>query len=104
MHYFWNNAAVSNHTVLYAPLAPLTTKTTMTTTAAAVVTHTIHIFLDGCNLEVFANERVAITTNIFPTMLSATCVGAHVLPTGGTSIGSIDVYRLADAPVTGAPP
>ena len=46
VHFFWNNAPVANHTTLYAPLP-------------SNHTHRIHVFLDGMNLEVFADDRVA---------------------------------------------
>jgi len=42
----WYKSFVSNRTVLHAPLPPNR------------VSHTIHAFLDGYNLEVFADDRV----------------------------------------------
>ena len=64
--------------------------------------HTIHAFLDGYNLEVFADERVAITTNLFPTLAASVCVGVEAGAGGGT-IGSLDIYGLMASPITGAP-
>jgi hypothetical protein len=57
------------------------------------------------NVEVFADDRVAITTNVFPTLTSSTCIGIAV-PEGPTAgcVLTLDAYRLAPAPVTGTPP
>lgn len=88
--FFWDNAFVSNRTVLHAPLPK------------GRRVHTIRAFLDGYNLEVFADDRVAITTNLFPTLNASVCVGA-VVGSGGGMIGSLDVYGLSPAPITGVP-
>ena len=56
--------------------------------------HVIHAFLDGYNLEVFADERVAITTNLFPTLRESVCVGVDVSAAGAT-IASLDAWALA---------
>ena len=87
VHFFWNNAAVANRTVLHAPLP-------------TDDSHTIRAFLDGYNLEVFADDRVAITTNLFPTLEDSVCVGVEV---GAGKIGSLDIYGLSAAPITGVP-
>jgi len=87
--YFWDMAFVANRTVLHAPLPK-------------GPTHTIRAFLDGYNLEVFADDRVAITTNLFPTLEQSVCVGVAA-GSGGGRIGSLDVYGLVPAPVTGDP-
>ena len=63
--YFWDSAAVANHTVLLAPLPD-------------AGTHVITVYVDGMNIEVFADDRVAITTNVFPTLPASTCVGVSV--------------------------
>ena len=65
-------------------------------------THVIHAFVDGYNLEVFADERVAITTNLFPTLRESVCVGVDVSAAGAT-IASLDAWELAPAPITGVP-
>ena len=85
----WRNAWVSNHSTLLAPVPE-------------AKTHHVHVFLDGSNLEVFADERVAITTNLFPTKRGSICVGVDV--SGGGSIDSLVVYRLLAAPVAGVSP
>jgi hypothetical protein len=64
--------------------------------------HRVHIFLDGSNLEVFADDRVAITTNLFPTNQRSICVGVDT--SGGGRIEGFDVWKLLPAPVMGAPP
>ena len=87
--FIWNTAAVSNHTILYAPLPTRGT-------------HNIRVFLDGYNLEVFADERVAITTNVFPVLLNATCVGVDVA-SAAAEVSRLDVWALNPAPVTGTP-
>ena len=85
----WNHAAVSNHTILYAPLPKR-------------AAHNIRVFLDGYNLEVFADERVAISTNVFPVLSNATCVGVDISSVAA-EVSSLDVWALNPAPITGAP-
>ena len=87
--FFWNNAAVSNLTILYAPLPKR-------------ATHNIRVFLDGYNVEVFADERVAITTNVFPVLSDATCVGVDIT-SAAAEVSSLDVWTLNPAPITGVP-
>lgn len=66
-------------------------------------------FLDGYNLEVFADERVAITTNLFPSLPESVCVGTDfgVRGVGAAEskahIASLDVWALSAAPITGVP-
>lgn len=62
----------------------------------------IHAFLDGYNLEVFADERVAITTNLFPTLRESSCVGVDVSADGAV-ITHLDAWELAAAPISGTP-
>jgi hypothetical protein len=85
---WWFSGWVSNHTVLSAPLP-------------YGESHRMHAFLDGSTLEVFCDERVAITTNVFPTLETASCV--NILPGSGV-ISSAAIYPLKDALVSGVPP
>jgi sucrose-6-phosphate hydrolase SacC (GH32 family) len=87
--YFWDMAAVANHTILHAPLPP-------------GKNHTVRAFLDGYNLEVFCDDRVAISTNLFPTLTESTCVGVETV--GGGSVGGLEVWALGPAPITGIAP
>ena len=87
--FFWDMAAVANHTILHAPLPEGRN-------------HTIRAFLDGYNLEVFCDERVAISTNLFPTLPESTCVGVET--SGGGSVGGLEVWALGPAPITGIAP
>ena len=88
-HFPWNAAAVANRTVLYAPLPESSS-------------HQIRVFLDGHNCEIFADERVSITTNLFPTLPSSLCSGVVIGEAGG-AISGLHVHRLAAAPVQGLP-
>jgi len=87
--FFWDMAAVANHTILHAPLPEGRN-------------HTIRAFLDGYNLEVFCDERVAISTNLFPTLSESTCVGVETA--GGGSVSGLEVWALGPAPITGIAP
>ena len=59
-------------------------------------------YLDGYNLEVFADERVAITTNLFPILNDSTCVG--IVPGVGGAVSDLDVWELNAAPISGVTP
>lgn len=85
---FWRvrNAFVADRTVLHVPLPKFR------------AVHTIRAFSGGYNLEVFVDDQVAVTTNHFPTFEQSVCVGVAV---GGGTIGSLAVYGLLPAPVTG---
>eukprot|EP00039_Didymoeca_costata_P005084 m.78312 g.78312 ORF g.78312 m.78312 type:complete len:705 (+) comp12665_c0_seq7:96-2210(+) len=85
-------AFVPNRTVLVAPLPPGNS-------------HNIRVFLDGHNLEVFGDERVSITTNLFPTMTTSQCVGVQNMDhANGNYITDLQIYKLNQAVTQGIPP
>ena len=64
-------------------------------------------YLDGYNLEVFADERVAITTNLFPSLNDSTCVGtvhSAVSAGRGSVVRDLTIWALNPAPITGVAP
>lgn len=55
----------------------------------------IRVFLDGSVLELFVNDRRALSTRIYPTRPDATGVGLYAGP-GGATI-DLDIWRLGSA-------
>ena len=50
------------------------------------------IFLDGSLLEVYINQRFALTTRIYPSMESSTGVGLYVAPGSSATVDSVDMW------------
>lgn len=50
------------------------------------------VFLDGSLLEVYINERFALTTRIYPSMESSTGVGLYVAPGSSVTVESVDMW------------
>ena len=50
------------------------------------------VFLDGSLLEVYLNDRFALTTRIYPSSLASTGVGIYVAPGARAQIESINFW------------
>lgn len=50
------------------------------------------VFLDGSLLEVYINERFALTTRIYPSMESSTGFGLYVAPGSSATVESVDAW------------
>lgn len=50
------------------------------------------VFLDGSLLEVYINQRFALTTRIYPSMTSSTGVGVFVAPGASVEVASVDMW------------
>ncbi len=53
---------------------------------------TMDIFLDGSILEVYVNERFALTTRIYPSMECSTGFGVYVAAGGEAVLGSVEAW------------
>lgn len=53
---------------------------------------TMDVFVDGSLVEVFINERFALTTRIYPSMTSSTGVGVYVASGASATFESIDMW------------
>jgi beta-fructofuranosidase len=78
-----------NRTRLYAPLADALPPTAESQSA---VTFSVRVFVDGSVLEVFVNERVALTGLVFPTLEDA----IHIR-TPSAEVTALDVWLLQSA-------
>ncbi|GAB7357282.1 hypothetical protein MBLNU459_g8251t1 [Dothideomycetes sp. NU459] len=53
---------------------------------------TMDVFVDGSLVEVYINERFALTTRIYPSMTSSTGVGVYVAPGASATFESVDMW------------
>lgn len=53
---------------------------------------TMDIFIDGSLIEVYINERFALTTRIYPSMLSSTGVGFYLASGASATVESVDMW------------
>jgi len=50
------------------------------------------VFVDGSIVEVYVNERFALTTRIYPSMECSTGFGVYVAPGGNATFGSVEAW------------
>lgn len=53
---------------------------------------TMDVFLDGSLLEVYINERFALATRIYPSMLASTGVGLYVAEGASATVDAVDLW------------